>query len=142
MRALKDFDLFVKEGIVKKQSVDKSRANALIKEARESYNFLMQIIKNMGVKDENSNHIIKNAYDVIMEIIRAKMLLKGFNSSGYGAHEAEVAYLRKLNFSETEILFANQLRYFRNGITYYGKKFDKDYAKKSLKFLEKLNKLK
>ena len=76
-----------------------------------------------------------------MELIRAKMLLEGFNSSGKGAHEAEVAYLRELKFSESDVQFANQLRYFRNGITYYGKRFNKDYALKVLGFLDKIYKI-
>ncbi len=73
-----------------------------------------------------------------MELVRAKMLLAGYNSSGQGAHEAEVSYLRELKFSENEIEFANQLRYFRNGITYYGKVFGKEYALKVIDFLDKI----
>ncbi|MBR9705104.1 hypothetical protein GOV12_06845 [Candidatus Pacearchaeota archaeon] len=71
-----------------------------------------------------------------MSLIRSKMFLEGFNSSGYGAHEAEISYLRKIKFSDSEVYFANQLRYFRNRIMYYGKMFDSDYAEKVLKFLE------
>lgn len=66
------------------------------------------------------------------------MLESGFNSSGIGAHEAEVAYLRELGFSETKVKFCNQIRYFRNGMLYYGKSFDKDYAEKVVAFLEEL----
>ncbi|MBU1245659.1 MAG: hypothetical protein KKH88_02925 [Nanoarchaeota archaeon] len=140
MKPLRNFNEFVKEGIVKKQSPDKSRVNSLKKESKKSYNFLIDIIKKIGINNSNANNIIKNAYDIIMELIRAKMLLEGFNSSGLGAHEAEVAYLRILNFSEKEIQFANQLRYFRNGITYYGKSFDEEYARKVIKFLESIHK--
>jgi hypothetical protein len=32
----------------------------------------------------------------------------------------------------------NSLRYFRNGILYYGERFDAEYAKKVLGFLEKV----
>jgi hypothetical protein len=32
----------------------------------------------------------------------------------------------------------NQLRYFRNGIKYYGKIFDEDYAKKVYNFMKKI----
>ena len=54
-----------------------------------------------------------------MEIIRAKMLLRGYNASGYGAHEAEVSYLRNLDFNETDVQFLDQMRYFRNGMLYF-----------------------
>jgi hypothetical protein len=138
MKSLKSFDEFLKEGIVKKQKPDKSRAISLIKESENSFSFLVKIIKEIGINDENANYFIKNFYDIIMELIRARMLLEGFNSSGQGAHEAEVSYLKKLNFSDIDIDFANQLRYFRNGIMYYGKNFDKDYAEKVFEFIKKI----
>jgi len=77
--------------------------------------------------------------DVPMEKIRFKMLLKGYNATGYGAHEVEVAFLKELSFSEKEIQFCDQLRYFRNGIIYYGKSFNKEYAEKVVKFLKIFN---
>ena len=57
------------------------------------------------------------------------MLLEGYNASGLGAHEAEVSYLRVLGFSENDVQFADQLRFFRNGMLYYGTMLDKEYAK-------------
>ncbi len=63
------------------------------------------------------------------------MLIDGFGTSGKGAHEAEVSYLRKIGFKDQEVEFADRLRYFRNGILYYGKNYDKEYAEKVLKFL-------
>src|SRR3989344_103726 len=98
MKLPRPFDEFVKEGIVRKRSPDSSRSGSLQKESEKSYNFLKDIIKNIGISDENANNIIKNTYDIIMELIRADMLIRGFNSSGQGAHEAEVAYLKKIGF--------------------------------------------
>jgi len=72
-----------------------------------------------------------------MELIRAKMLIDGFKSSGYNAHEAEVSYLRNLGFPETDVRFANELRYIRNQIKYYGKITDSEYARKVLEFFDK-----
>ncbi len=140
MKTPRKFNEYVEDKIVRKQSPDSSRANSLLKEAKNSYDYLMEIKKKIGITDKNANNIIKDSYDIIMEIIRAKMLEKGFNSSGRGAHEAEVAYLRELGFSETKVLFCNQLRYFRNGMLYYGKSFDKEYAEKVLNFLEEIKK--
>jgi len=137
MRPLRSIGEYLKEGIVKKQAPDMSRARSLVKEAEESYNILMEIIEKIGLTDKNANYMIKNSYDIIMELVRAQMLSDGLNSSGKGAHEAEVSYLREIGFKEAEIQFANQLRYFRNGILYYGKSFDKEYAGKVLDFLGK-----
>lgn len=140
MMSIKDFQEFVREGIIIKQSPDKSRAISLLRESKNSYNVLMEIVNKIKVNDMNANNMIKNVYDIIMELIRAKMLLNGFKSSGQGAHAAEISYLRELNFSESDVQFANQLRYFRNGIMYYGKSFDAEYARKVLNFLDKIYK--
>ncbi|MEK6841400.1 MAG: hypothetical protein AABX45_02295 [Nanoarchaeota archaeon] len=143
MKPIKNFNDFLKEGIVKKQSPDLSRANFLIKESQKSYFFVNSLIKNLGLNDDNANSIIKLCYDIIMGFIRAKMLKYGYNAVGQGAHEAEVSYLRSIGFNENDVQFADQLRYFRNGIMYYGKMFDKEYAKQVLNFLNKIiNKLK
>ncbi|MDP3758423.1 MAG: hypothetical protein Q8Q86_01780, partial [Candidatus Daviesbacteria bacterium] len=50
----------------------------------------------------------------------------------------EVSYMRKIDFSEADVSFMNELRYLRNGIKYYGKRLDKKYAEKVLKFLNRL----
>ena len=48
--------------------------------------------------EENANDIIENCYNILIGLIRSKMLLQGFNSSGSWAHEAEISYLRELKF--------------------------------------------
>ena len=137
MRAIRPFDYFVKENIVKKQNPDKSRAEFLIKEAESRYANLHEKITKIRLRDDNANDFINSCYDILMELIRANMLLKGYNASGQGAHEAEVSYLRVLGFKETEVQFADQLRYFRNGILYYGTRLDKEYAEKVIAFIKK-----
>ena len=137
MNHIKNFSEFIKEGIVKRQYSDLSRARFLAKESEKSYIFLVSIIKNIGINDDNANSIIKISYDTIMELIRAEMLTHGYNAVGQGAHEAEVAYLRDIGFSENDVQFADQLRYFRNRIMYYGKILDKEYAEKVLEFMNK-----
>lgn len=138
MKPLKTFEDYVKEGTARKQSPDRLRARSLVNESEDSYKILISFIENIGLDDNNANHIIKNSYDILMELIRAKMLLDGFCTTGKGAHEAEVSYLDKIGFDNKDIDFANDLRYFRNGIMYYGKKFDKTYAEKVLVFLKRM----
>ena len=137
MRPLKDFDEFLKEGGVRKRTPDMPRARSLTEEAEKRNKFLNEILIKIGLSDENANYFIENSYDILIELIRAKLLIDGFSSSGKGAHEAEVSYMRKLNFPESDVGFMNDLRYFRNGILYYGKNFDKEYGKKVLSFLKK-----
>ncbi|OGJ17910.1 hypothetical protein A3K73_02795 [Candidatus Pacearchaeota archaeon RBG_13_36_9] len=134
---MKEFNDFLIEGVAKKQYPDKQRARDLIDGSEKKFKNLIRTIEKIGIDAQNSEDIIEDCHNIILGIIRARMLLSGFSASGQGAHEAEVAYLGELDFSEQEIEFVNQLRYFRNGILYYGKKFDKEYAKKVFSFLEK-----
>ena len=138
MKNLKEFKEFLDKGIVKKRFLDKPRSQDLITESDKTFKSVMEIVKKIGVNEINAHTIIKESYDVLMGLIRAKMLLKGFSSSGKGAHEAEISYLKELNFLEKDVQFANQLRFFRNGIMYYGKSFDKEYAEKVFNFLKKI----
>ena len=92
----------------------------------------------MGVNDNNANSIVKDCYDIIMELVRAKLLLTGYSSAGQFAHEAEVSYLKKLGFSDNEVSFLNDLRYFRNSVVYYGKILGIEYADQVVKFTRKI----
>lgn len=138
MRAIKDFQEFIEKGIVKKQSRDKSRAEFLIKSAEQDYESLIEQIEKIEIKDSNSNIFVNNCYDLLMKLVRAKMYLEGYNASGFKAHEAEVAYLRLLNFLEKDIQFLDKLRYYRNGILYYGTIIDKEYADKVIEFTKSI----
>ncbi|MFH0929084.1 MAG: hypothetical protein V1818_01860 [Candidatus Aenigmatarchaeota archaeon] len=138
MRAIRKFEGFIKEGVVKKQSRDKSRADFLLKESENSYKSLLRMLVKIKLDDSNANLFVKMCYDIVMEMLRAKMLLEGYNASGQGAHEAEVSYMRVLEFDEKDVQFADQLRYFRNGMLYYGTILDRVYAEKVVKFLKRM----
>ncbi|MBU3907155.1 MAG: hypothetical protein KKA64_02790 [Nanoarchaeota archaeon] len=137
MSFVKQFEDFIMGGVVKKQSPNKSRAEFLVSESKRNYYTLRESLKKIGLKEENANDFIKSCYDILMEITRAKMLLDGFNASSFGAHEAEVSYLRILGFNENEVQFVDQIRFFRNGMLYYGTRLDKEYAERVLDFLHK-----
>ena len=138
MRAIRNFNEFIKDGIVKKQKPDVSRAEYLAEEAGKSYKLLLIKIEKLGVDDQTANDFVKSCYDILMEVIRAKMLLKGYNASGYGAHEAEVSYARILGFNEKDIQFLDQIRYFRNGMLYYGTILKKEDAERIIEFTKKI----
>jgi len=138
MKLPNEFEYYVKHGIIRKISADRQRAEFLIKESEISLEGLKERVKIIGVNDKNVSSIIKDCYDIIMEMIRAKLLLAGYFSSGSYAHEGEISYLKKLAFPDADISFLNELRHFRNGITYYGKILDEEYAQKVLNFLEKM----
>jgi len=134
MKPVKQFEEFIKSGIVKRQGSDRSRAKFLIMEAEQNYDYLLELLKKMGVGNHNANDYVKKCYDILTELIRAKMLINGLNASGFKAHEAEVSYLRILEFKEQEVQFLDQMRFFRNGMLYYGTILDKEYAEKVIEF--------
>ena len=138
MKMPEEFEKYLKKGIVKKSSVNKPRAKFLINESEKSLKGLRKRLNMMGIDEDNANSIVKDCHDIIMELIRSKLFLDGYNSSGNFAHEAEISYLKKLGFSNNEILFINDLRHFRNSITYYGKILDVEYAKQVVEFTNKI----
>ena len=137
MRLVKSFEEFIKEGIVKKISPDKQRAENLFLESQRKFSLLQKTIKNMGIDDNNANDYVEYCYDILIFLLRARMLANGYYASGLGAHEAEVSYLKVLGFPESEIGFTDELRYFRNGILYYGASLDREYEEKVIAFTKK-----
>lgn len=138
MRNLKSFKEFVEKGIVRKQKFDYQRAESLVLESDDKYAFFIKIKEKMGFKELNPNYVIETCYDVLIELIRAKLLSKGYNSDN--SHEAEVAFMRELGFNENEVRFMDDLRYFRNSIKYYGKILNLEYAEKVIAFMENARK--
>jgi len=138
MKAIRSFDEFVKSGTIRRRRPDLARARSLVSEAEHRQTFLKELMQKIPISEENANYFVEGAYDMIISLIRAKLLVDGYVSSGEGAHEAEVSYMRNLGFSERDTRFMNDLRYFRNRIKYYGRQFDQEYAEKVLEFMERL----
>ena len=134
MKTLRTFEEFLSEGVIKKVKVDLQRAKSLTKSSEIRMNLLKERILKIGVRDDNSNEYVESCHDILMFLIRAKMLVEGYNSSGFKSHEAEVSYMRILGFNEKDIQFVDQMRFFRNGMLYYGVILDKEYAEKVIKF--------
>ena len=134
---MKPFTEFVTSGIVKRQSPDRNRAGFLFLECKNSFRLLLEMEKKIALDSNSANLFIKSCYDILMELIRAHMLLAGYKAVGSGAHEAEVAYLNALGFAESDVRFLDQLRYFRNGMLYYGTILDEEYAQKVIAVTKK-----
>lgn len=133
---IKGFEEFLKLGIVKTQTPNINRAISLIKEAEGKKRFLEVTLKNIPPQQIHYNSVAESCYDILMELIRAKMFIDGFNSKN--SHEAEVSYMKILGFTEAEIRFMNEIRYNRNGIKYYGTVIGKEYAEMVLQFMHKI----
>ena len=128
---MKSFEQYLEEGTIKVIQKNIKRAKSLILEANRKLLSLNEKISKIGVKDHNANDYLEHCYDIIMFLIRAELYEEGYTSQG--SHEAEVSYLIKLGFKEKEVEFIDQVRYYRNRILYYGKRFDSEYALKVIK---------
>ena len=138
MKQLKKFSEFVEAGVVRAGAPDDRRAKSLVGEAEGRKRFLDEVVSKVGLRDDNANYFVEMAYDILIELLRSKMVARGLYASGEGAHEAEVLLMLELGFSYKDTEFMDELRYFRNGILYYGKKFDADYGARVMAFLEKV----
>ncbi|MEK6926961.1 MAG: hypothetical protein AABX11_00865 [Nanoarchaeota archaeon] len=134
-----DFEYYLKKKIARKVSPNFSRAEFLFNETKKSFIGLKDRVDKLGINEFNANSIIKDIHDIIIEKIRAKVLIEGYSCSGNFAHEAEIAYMKNLGFTDYELSFINQLRQSRNGINYYGKIYEKSYAGSCYKFLTEIN---
>src|SRR3989338_7781252 len=127
---LKSFDEFLRSGVVKKQTPNHQRAFSLLAEAERKKDFLKISLQSIPKEKMSANFIVDHCYDIIIELIRAKMFIDGYNAGN--SHDAEVSYMKNLSFAESEIIFMDELRYYRNGIKYYGTMLDMEYAQKVL----------
>lgn len=132
----KHFDEFLKLGVVKKQSPNRNRALSIVDEVEGKKKYLELSLKLIPDNQMSSNFVVDSCYDIIVELLRAKMLIDGYNPGN--SHEAEISYLEKLSFVEADIRFANELRYFRNGTKYYGVILTRAYASKVLVFMNRI----
>jgi len=137
---IKDFHEFIQNQTVRKIKPDRERAKSLIKESERKIKVLNRQVKALGIDNELANEYVLQCYDCLMFLIRAKMIIDGYYASGKGAHEAEVSYLRVLDFEDSIIEFLDKMRYYRNGMLYYGTNLDGEYAKKVIEFTKKINK--
>ena len=132
------FEDFIRDGVVKRVSSNKGRAMSILAESERRMHSLAEQTGKIGIRNENANDYVEYCYDIIMHLVRAGMYLEGYSAAGQGAHEAEVSFLRKLGLDEKAVQFANQMRYFRNGILYYGTALDREYAEKVVGFTREL----
>lgn len=132
---MKKFEEFIEKEIIRKQTPNKKRALSILKEVKKKKDFLELTLKTISREKMSPNFIADTCYDTLIELIRAKMFIDGYNAGN--SHEAEVSYLRKIGFSEPEVIFMDDLRYYRNGTKYYGTLLTEIYAMQALDFMNK-----
>lgn len=127
-----NFEDFINSGGVRTQRKNAILASALINSSEKSEKY----VKRQKIDDGSAEHIVSDIYDIIRELIEAKLALEGYKSY---SHEATILFLKKFHeFSESEIIFLDDLRKVRNGIKYYGKESSTEDAVKTIKFLNSI----
>lgn len=129
MRAFKEF---VGQGLVKKKKRDEARANSLIEAAEKRKNVME---KYLPINEETAVQIIEESYDVIRELLEARLSKDGYKSYN---HEAVISYMTDLEFPKDEVVFVDKLREIRHGTKYYGKSVKVEYAQKVRSFLDSI----
>jgi len=109
--------------VIIKVSPDKEKVKSILQLTREREDFVLTIDHK-----KFSTNAAENYYEIIKELANALLLLDGFKTTGEYAHKDLIDYLINYNeFTESDILFMNDLRIKRNNSAYDGKKIEPSY---------------
>jgi uncharacterized protein (UPF0332 family) len=108
------FEVFVREGKVKKRSCDPEMALSLIGKAR----MRLEYASEKPIKKSIASFVLEDGYEAIREAAQALMSLRGYKPY---SHEATVSFLKEFysaEFSEHEIRGFDRFRVMRNNSVY------------------------
>jgi len=124
-----------------KVTPDKEKVKSILKLIIERVEFVSSIDH-----EKFSTNASENYNEIIKELANALLLLDGLKTTGEYAHKDIIDYLVNYKeFTESDILFINDLRIKRNNSAYDGKKIEPTYLmnnkKRILELIGKLKKL-
>ncbi len=129
---MKDFDIFIQEGYVKKQIPDMNLSDSLVKDSAKRMGYATSSI----LTEESAKYIYENIYESLREAADAILFIKGFKSF---SHEATISFLQRFKeVSYSEIAQLDRMRIKRNGMKYYGKLCPMDDAREAVEFADRL----
>lgn len=109
--------------MITKIQPDKQKAESLKKMAR----ITLERLKGTDTEKYPTN-TLTDYYDVIHKLMEALTLAEGIKIKGEGAHQELIDYVAKLhNFDEQTRQFLQQMRNYRNRISYEGFMIQKNY---------------
>lgn len=114
----------LEQSIVRVVSADVERAKSLIDIATSRIAIIGTINK------INCNFVFEDYYSSIMELLQAIVITKGFNVSN---HLCLGYYLKDVLLRDDLFVIFDDLRYKRNGLTYYGNKMEFEIATDTIK---------
>src|SRR3989338_3983293 len=106
-----------------KISPDKQKASSLKQMAK----ITLERLNKTDIENYPSNALL-DYYDIIHSLMEALTLSTGIKTKGDGAHQELIDYVCKnYGFNEQERLFLQQMRDYRNRISYEGFMVHKNY---------------
>lgn len=124
---LLNFEYYISKGLVKRKRKDVKLATSLIESAKDRMKFAKDIVKS------KPRYALEMAYEAVIELVDALMALNGFKS---WSHEANIVFLSKAGFKETEIGRLDLSRRKRHSSKYYGVSFSLNESEEEIKYLE------
>ena len=123
---LLNFEYYLSKGLVKKRRKDTDLASSLVNSSRDRMKFSKEIMKS------RPRYALEMAYESVIELIEALLALEGLKS---WSHEANIVFLLKVGFIETDIARLDLSRRKRHSSKYYGISFTPEEAKEEIEYL-------
>jgi hypothetical protein len=112
---------------------DKQKAKALLTMARISLERLRET-----AKSKYPTNTLNDYYDIIHKLMEATTLKKGIKFKGDGAHKELIDFICKTLFNEQIRIFLQEMRDYRNRISYEGFQVNANYITLNEKMILKI----
>jgi len=120
--------------MITKVKLDKQKSESLMKMAK----ITLERLENTDMEKYPSN-TLSDYYDVIHKLIEAMMIRDGIKVKGEGAHQELIDYTAKKNkIDEHMRVFLQQMRDYRNRISYEGFIVNKNYIHLNKEFIKRI----
>lgn len=121
---------FIKKGLVRKTSKDKSLAKSLLQNSKKDIEFL----DSLKINENSARKIMTNFYDILRSMLEAVSVIKGYKIY---SHEAYIYFLKEIRENLLAIKF-DRFRKIRNSINYYGKDISIEETKENIYEMKKM----
>lgn len=116
---------------------DKQKSKALVEMAR----ITLQRLNEMDIYKYPTNSLT-DYYDIIHKLMESLVLLEGVKIKGDGAHQELIDYVCKnYNLGESIRIFLQEIRNYRNRVSYEGFMINRDYIELNLEKIKEIIKI-
>ncbi len=128
---IENFNFYLRENSVKKESPDPIEAGSLIEKAMQR----LEYVKKNKIDESNASFIFEDIYDCLREASQSLMSKMGYKSY---SHEAIIAFMKEFfAFSDYDISVLDRYRILRNNSVYRAEKVSKQTCIEALDFAKK-----